>query len=230
MNKREWGCIDGAFLVPFQFTNKDKQKISTEVQKYILGAENLNSFMAEIESTIGLYIHLKDDSTNKDARKDTISKLKKTTTGLKKAIESLKLLDVYTQDVFAQYVYLTELEVSGLRNNSRFHKDPTVELNILYEATNSHLRMITSNRYTRSNTPRFLISEIVKKWRAYALNCKNFTNMSLVWRDYERRRRCPEVSLWLIVKMVLECGGTPLADPSNYIQEALENLTKQQTN
>lgn len=222
MSNSDWGGLVGGFVTPFNFDNKSKNSITLELKKFVIDPEELNRFIQGLEKSIEIHSIIKDQHNDNDTRKDTIAKLNKAINGLSKAIGALKSLDYSAQEIFSQHTYLSEVDLLGTRSNKRWKTDPTEELSILFEAAKSQLGELTSERYTRNDTPRFLVGEIIKKWRRYAHKGKFVTDVSMAWRDYERGKTSPEVSLWVIVRMVLKYAGVPLKDPSNYIQEALE--------
>lgn len=226
MNKVEWAGINGAFVGTHQLGNENRHAIQTELKKYISTPERINQAIAEIEYIIFLYLHLKDDFKLMDNRKDTVSKLNKIKNGLKKAINALQTLDPDTQATYGLYTYLAESRLFGSSNQLKCNQDQTKELIILYEATKHKLQELEKSTYERQETPRFLVRDVVKIWRLHATDGEKVNNISFAQIDFEKELITHRVSLWLVVKEVLKCVNKDRADPSNYIQEAIDYFNK----
>ncbi|QBF81960.1 hypothetical protein EXU30_04035 [Shewanella maritima] len=221
MEDREWALIEGAWVEPFQFNDEEHNTLFELLNGYFPTSESTDSFINGLERAIEVNSVSIDTRSEMNDRAFNIAQLKKVSNGLSKAITALQSLDPYAQAEFSQHAYLAEKDIKGSVPLSHWKSDPTLELEILLDSANNHLEEISKQKHARKETPRYLVGRIVGLWRNYVANGRVITDVTLAWRDHERGKQSPEISLWLLVKLVLESAGLLLQDPSNYINEAI---------
>jgi phage tail tube protein FII len=224
MANRQWGGLSGSFVPSFEFDEINQNKITDEVRKFAVSDDSIDFFLNGLKRTIEVYFVIRDENKSNDDKRATISKLTKVINGLEKAIEALNSLDPTTQELFSQYAYLAEKDLFETASVDRLHSDPTEELAIVLEAAKGQLQEIKSAKYVRSDSPRYLVEQVVKKWHRNIEDIKHYDISAKPWRDHQRGIDSREISLWLVVKTVLECGKYPIEDPSSYIIETITQI------
>lgn len=220
----DWFELEGGWVKPFSFDEKAKTQILQESQKHILVPQDLETFFKALENCVEVHIHLQESSSECDDRKETIAKLNKIINGLTKSIDALNSLDGVSKELFAQHNYLSAKELFGWVEQWRWRSNPTNELKISLEAAKHQLKEIKSVRYKRNESPRFLVYEIVKRWKRYTNLTRDTDKAKFAWRDHQSGKTNVYTSLWLVVRTALNSSGTYIEDPSNYIVEAIEGL------
>ena len=222
MDCNEWGLIKTGWVAPFHFDSKAKNQLFVEIESYFSSKDAVDNFIKGLESSVEVYIASKDTSTDMDEKGKVEAKLKRVITGLTKSINAFSELDGYAQATYSQHSFYAEKELIGGSPTNRWNADPTRELEILLLAAKNHLNEVKEVKYSRKHTTKYLVRDVVRKWRKYASNGRLISSVQFAWRDIDRGIISPEVTLLETVKIVLENAGAPTKDPGDSINEAID--------
>lgn len=223
MDNTNWHELSGDIVMPFTFSEHERQQISNEAVKHIVDENMLSEMLQQLEAIAELYKHRKDDFVENDDRRTTIRKLQKVLNGLTKTIDALQSLDAQTQDSFDRYVFLTKSK-TNFSVSEHMRANPVTHLIIYRDAVQSLLESLQHAKYMRAGRQNYLATEILKWWFRYTDRSEFQSGGRNAWLDHKAGKCNSAVSVMLITKTVLAACGTPIEDPTNYIVQASESM------
>ncbi|MBL4638505.1 MAG: hypothetical protein JKY76_04005 [Proteobacteria bacterium] len=225
MECNKWGIIKTAWVEPFYFDSKTKNELVNIIGSFFESKESLDLFINGLQYSVECHLVSIDTGKCIKDREKVTAELNKVVNGLTKTISTLRSLDGVTQATLSQNIFLSGKELTGTAKIESWNADPTQQLEIMLHAAKCQLEEIREERPSRNNSPIYLVKDIVRQWREYALDGRKITNVKFAFRDFERNKNTPKVTLWHLVRIVLACAGCPKQDPSNYINEAIKDLS-----